>query len=140
MAEDAIRVITDERLGSGDVLQNVYAKLVWAVLQQVESCERFANESTVVSTRLQALLRLCRQVHGAQLHYEGRPILEHVEAMTCGVVLLLDASLDTDQVADEIARRYMWSKALPSSGDRPKQDWSERAAMDKRIYLGPGAA
>ncbi|KIW78404.1 hypothetical protein Z517_08240 [Fonsecaea pedrosoi CBS 271.37] len=139
MAEDALRVINDKRLGGGDVLQNVYAKWVRDVLRQVESSGAFRPEAAVVNTRLEALIQLCREVHGSQLQYEGRVILEHIEAITCAVVLLFDASLDKDEVADEIAKRWTWSIALPSSGVRPKQDWRARVALDKRIFLGSDA-
>lgn len=135
MAEDVVRVLTDKRLGSGDVLQNVFAPWVRNILAHCSST--FKDELRIIAERLDALLFLVKGTQKEQLLYLGRELLGHIDAIVCGSVLVYDASVNPRFVAQEIATRYVQSKALP----RQKQagltdDWVRAAQVDKIIFLG----
>ena len=139
MADDVGRVIKDKRMASGRIIEDVFA--VW-VRQTLSLCQsRFATECAVVEDRLSSLVDLVQHAKqdSAQLEYHGRDLLDHLEAITCGAVLLFNASIDGDDVASIVASRYVWTKALPSWAlRRPKTTRAEESAKDRTVFLGPG--
>ncbi|KIW28742.1 uncharacterized protein PV07_08380, partial [Cladophialophora immunda] len=137
MAEDTIRVIKDKRLGGGNVLENVLQKWAETVLKACEDGGRFHDECAIVRERLAVLVKLTEEMEVARLHWEGRNILEHIEAVVCSCLLMYDASVDGDKIVTEIAKRWVWSKALVAHGHTHYgQDWRGQVALDKRIFLG----
>jgi alkylation response protein AidB-like acyl-CoA dehydrogenase len=134
MAEDVVRVLTDKRLGNGDILNNVFAQWVRSVLSKCSTA--FDTEVSAVEERLQVLLDL---VHGAQkeeLLYRGREILEHLEFIVSSAVLMYDALVNPDTIARTVAVRYIRSKSPLAHAARARGDWEGTIAMDKSIFLG----
>lgn len=138
MAEDTARVLKDKRIGSGNVLENVFAKWVRGALGRCQSKGKFTAECRLVNEKLEGLISAVRQMDVHHLHWEGRMVLRDLEAITCAVLLMYDACIDDDEVACEIARRWIASRVAPDSGSaQPRQDWKSQVAMAKRIFLGP---
>ncbi|KAJ4379017.1 hypothetical protein N0V86_005894 [Didymella sp. IMI 355093] len=134
MAEDVVRVLTDERLGSGDIVGNVLAPWVLRVLAGCDSV--LQNEVAVVSSRLEALQTLIYGKSKHELLYRGREILDHLEAVVSATVLLYDATASASFVAQEIARRWVHAKSSASSDPDGLLAWKDAVRIDKSIFLG----
>ncbi|KAH6642472.1 hypothetical protein C7974DRAFT_303634 [Boeremia exigua] len=134
MAEDVVRVLTDARLGGGDVLRNVFAPWVRGVLDGCDAV--FDGEIVLVRDRVQALLGLVEGKTKDELLYRGREILDHLEAVVAGAVLLYDATASPGFVAQEIARRWVRSKGLKETEPDGVVSWKESVRIDKSIFLG----
>jgi alkylation response protein AidB-like acyl-CoA dehydrogenase len=134
MAEDAVRVLTDKRLGNGDILNNIFNPWVRNVLSRCAPI--FQNEVLIVEERLEALNDLVHNALREELLYRGREILQHLEVIVSSAVLMYDVQANPDAVAQEIAIRWIRLKALsPQKQTRPR-DWKDSLSMDKRIFLG----
>ncbi|KAI4861111.1 hypothetical protein F4820DRAFT_461197 [Hypoxylon rubiginosum] len=135
MAEDVGRVIKDKRIAGGNVIEAIFGSWVTAALQNCRGL--FKEECEVVEERLQALIAIAESSSAEKLEYHGRDLLTHIEAISCAVLLLHDASTDGDEVASHIASRYVWSHAVPHSRYQRKQiSWQDNASIDRRIFLG----
>ena len=133
MAEDVVRVLTDKRLGNGNILENVFAPWARSVFKSYSS--EFHAEIKILEERLQALLNLVRRSKKEELLYRGREILDHIDAIASGAVVVYDACANPDAVAIAVAKRYIRSRALSGpAGDT--QNWQDNVAMDKNIFLG----
>ncbi|UPX18162.1 uncharacterized protein EKO05_0008472 [Ascochyta rabiei] len=134
MVEDVVRVLTDTRLGGGSVLHNVFAP--WA-LRVLNTCsDVFQQEKTILKDTLQSLSRL---VHGKtkdEMLYHGRELLELLESVVSGTVLLYDASVNPDFVAQEIAMRWVRVRVAVAGRVESAQPWRDRVRVDKSIFLG----
>jgi alkylation response protein AidB-like acyl-CoA dehydrogenase len=134
MAEDVVRVLLDKRLGDGDILANVFAPWVRNVLR---SCSRvFEAEVSIIEQHLQIL---CDFVHGTQkeeLLYRGRGILDHIDLIVSGAVLMYDATVSPEGMVTEVATRWVQSKAVDLSATVVRRDWKEAVEADKAIFLG----
>lgn len=133
MAEDVVRVISDKRVAGGDILEFVFATWVHGILDLCKS--QFSAESGLVRKRLEVLISLTRGCGKEELLFRGRDILGHLEAIACACILMFDACTDGDEVAVEITRRWIRSKALVESEQQIQWNWEEEAAMDKKIFL-----
>ena len=137
MAEDVVRVLTDPRLGRGDVIGNVFAPWVKSVLATVDPL--FKREVGSVSARLARLEGLVRGSKGKEeLLYRGREILDALEGIVCAAVLLYDGSVRPGFVAQEVARRYV--RSLGEEGSSQDEDgvvaWRDKVRIDKSVFLG----
>jgi alkylation response protein AidB-like acyl-CoA dehydrogenase len=65
-----------------------------------------------------------------QMRWEGRSHLKTLEWVVCGCLLLLDASRDHNDVAQEITRRWIFGSAARS------ESWQEDSSWEKRIVFG----
>lgn len=130
MAEDVVRVLLDKRLGDGDVLSNVFFPWVRSVLHS--SSLVFTSEIAVVEGRLHALSDIVLGAQKEELLYRGRDLLDHIEVIVSGSVLMFDASVNQDPIAQEIARRWVQSRT-PAS---PFTNWITTSKLDKEIFLG----
>ncbi|KAJ4985822.1 acyl-CoA dehydrogenase [Stagonosporopsis vannaccii] len=134
MAEDVVRVLTDKRLGDGDILRNVFVPWVSRVL---EACDNvFQKEIVLVSARLDALLKLTDGTKKEELLYRGRELLDHLEAIVSAAVLLYDATANPSFVAQEVARRWVRSKGLSASEPDGLVSWKDAVRIEKSIFLG----
>lgn len=134
MAEDVVRVLIDKRLGGGDILGNVFTP--W-LLRVLEGCtDGSQKEVSVLKERLYALERLVKGKAKDELLYRGREILDHLEAIVSGAVLLHDATVDPTFIAQEVARRWVRSKDMRSSEPDDLLFWRDAARVDKSIFLG----
>ncbi|KAI1765079.1 hypothetical protein GGR53DRAFT_491472 [Hypoxylon sp. FL1150] len=135
MAEDVGRVIKDKRIAGGEIIENVFGSWVRAVLEHCHGI--FKEECEIVEERLEALIVITRGASAEELEYRGRDLLSHVEAISCAVLLLYDASTDGEEVASHVASRYVWSHAVPHSRHRRKQsNCGNDATIDRMIFLG----
>jgi len=85
------------------------------------------------------LERLRKQVQSSTketLLYRGREILDHIEAIVCGCLLMYDATVAPDDVAASIASRWVSSKALGGQVTRFSDPYEKLVLMDRRIFLG----
>jgi alkylation response protein AidB-like acyl-CoA dehydrogenase len=134
MAEDVVRVLTDQRLAQGKILENVFVPWVNRIL---EGCENsFSREIAVVKTRLQALLNLVQGLKKEELLYRGRDILNHIEACVSAAILMYDATANPSYIAQEVAVRWVREVSLESKATPDTQAWRERVKIDKAIFLG----
>ncbi|KAI8943859.1 hypothetical protein NX059_001831 [Plenodomus lindquistii] len=137
MAEDVVRVLTDKRIGNGNVLVNVFAPWVRTVLTKCSTV--FSEETMILEKRLAALLGLVQDAGKEQLLYLGRDILNHLEAIVSGAVVMYDAWVNPDPIARMIATRWIHAKALSPCTLQASRDWKDTVRMDKMIFLGPAA-
>jgi|SRR5690242_2114710 len=134
MAEDVVRVLTDKRLGGGDILGSVFGPWVTRVL---EGCDNvFQQEIVLVRERLNVLLKLASGTSKEELLYRGRETLHHLEAVVSGTVLLYDATVNPSFIAQEVARRWVRSKALKELESEGLVSWKDAVRIDKSIFLG----
>lgn len=134
MAEDVVRVLLDKRLGGGDVLGIVFVPWVGRVLETVDTV--LSKEAVVVRERLAALQKLIKSKGKEELLYRGREILDHLEAVVSGTVLLYDATANPTFIAQEIARRWVRSTALKRMEVDSLLSWKDAVRIDKCIFLG----
>ncbi|OAL55254.1 hypothetical protein IQ07DRAFT_582764 [Pyrenochaeta sp. DS3sAY3a] len=134
MAEDVVRVLTDKRLGNGNILTNVFVPWVRSVLTGCST--NFDVEVMLLDEHLQALLDLVDGAQKEELLYRGREILDHIEAIVSGAVVLYDAWVRPDPVARIIAIRWVHSKALVPEKVHAGGNWKDVVQVDKSIFLG----
>ncbi|KAF2688426.1 hypothetical protein K458DRAFT_384611 [Lentithecium fluviatile CBS 122367] len=134
LAEDIVRVITDKRLGNGDILHNVFAGWVRGVLLSCSTA--FDSEKKLVEERLQALLKLAEGATKEELLYRGRDFLEHFEVIVCTSLLMYDATANPSPVAEEAARRWASSKFQGPQLSPSIRTREDAVRVDRRIFLG----
>ncbi|KAG9694969.1 hypothetical protein KCU95_g5244, partial [Aureobasidium melanogenum] len=136
MAEDVVRVLTDKRIGGGKIIPTVYAPWVHRILTACKP--RFSDEIELVLVRLTALENMVKVVDKEHLLFQGRELLQHLEWVTCAVLLMFDACTDGDEIATEIARRWARSHPMSPTAYQPRSgsNWAEASRMDKKIFLG----
>jgi alkylation response protein AidB-like acyl-CoA dehydrogenase len=134
MADDVVRVLVDKRLGNGNVLENVFAPWVNSSLR---TCSNdFQDAVLEVEARLERLREQVQSSTREILLYRGREILDHIEAIVCGCLLMYDATVAPDDVAASIASRWVSSKALGGQVTRFSDPYEKLVLMDRRIFLG----
>jgi hypothetical protein len=138
MADDVGRILRDKRIANGRTVEDVFAPWVRSILELCRGT--FAKECAAVEKRLDTLLRLISRVKPspAQLEYSGRWLLEHLEVLAAGSLLLHDANSDREEVASNVAIRYISMKV--AGEDRLQQDDADleaEAIIDQKIFLGP---
>jgi alkylation response protein AidB-like acyl-CoA dehydrogenase len=134
MAEDVVRVLLDKRIGNGNVLGTVFMPWVRNVLQNCAAV--FKPEAGVIEQRLLELYKLVQGGQREELLYCGREMLEHIEAVVSGAVLMLDATVNPGEVAQELARRWVRSKAWTPELGLSRRAWQETARLDRSIFFG----
>jgi hypothetical protein len=134
MAEDVVRVLTDQRLGDGNVLENVFVPWINEIMA---SCmDEFSTEVSAVKRQLQALVDLVQGVQKDELLYRGRDILELVQGCVSATILMHDAVANPSYVAQEVAIRWVQLISQGSTTTRDTQGWKEKVRIDKSIFLG----
>lgn len=132
MAEDVVRVLTDKRLGNGDVIKKVFVPWVRNIASK--SSAVFKTELAAIEERVQVLLNLIQGSSKEQLLYHGRELLNLIEVIVSGSVLILDASTHSTSVAEEIARRYIQSRSGMTMPDIVQ--YQEKTDLNRKIFLG----
>lgn len=138
MAEDVLRVVKNPK-AKGDVIDAVFGEWVRGVLAVVE--KRFVDECQILKNRYGALKEMVQTLELQVLQRRGRDVLEHIEAVACACLLMYDATVDGDEVATEVARRWIRMNALPADKMESEAvvDAHDGIDMDRRIFLGPRA-
>jgi alkylation response protein AidB-like acyl-CoA dehydrogenase len=67
-----------------------------------------------------------------ELKWKGRDVMEELDKIVCGCLLVLDAETDGDELARERAKRWV---DRPFKDDKVR-DWKAHAAWDKKIVFG----
>ena len=149
MAEDVLRVVKNPKAKGANILDETLGKWMRAVLDAIEkkSLGRFTEELSMVRNRYAVLERTIRISDLNALQRKGRGVLEHIEAIACACLLMFDAVVDKDDVAFEVARRWMRLSALPADLAKAQDKEEERPGnpakeieRDRRIFLGAAAA
>jgi alkylation response protein AidB-like acyl-CoA dehydrogenase len=138
MAEDVVRVLVDKRLGNGDVLLNVFVPWVKSVLKLCSAA--FGAQVNTIEKRLQVLIELVRGAEKEELLYRGRELLDHIEVIASSLGLMYDATVNPEPVVEEMAMRWVQSKALGHDEATAQRTWNETLKLDKSIFLGEEAA
>jgi alkylation response protein AidB-like acyl-CoA dehydrogenase len=136
MAEDVARVLTDKRLGAGDVLVNVFAPWVRSVLRCCLS--GFNLQVEVVEKRLQTLLNLAHGAKKEEILYRGRDLLNHIEFIVSSLALLYDATVSLEPIAEAIAIRWIQSRAHDIDTAKTRFTRANAIKQDRSIFLGDG--
>ena len=132
MAEDVVRVLTDKRLGGGNILK-VFMDWVENVL---EACRgTFASEVRILKERLSALQTLIGDGSKEELLYRGREILDHIEVAVSGAVMMYETATYADDVTAAIARRFILSRTSTIRAERVPLSRG-LVDMDRAIFLG----
>jgi alkylation response protein AidB-like acyl-CoA dehydrogenase len=138
MADDVGRILKDNRIARGRIVEDVFAPWVTNVLELCRA--NFPKECVAIGKRLDALLRLVSRVKSSPMHleYSGRWLLEHLEVLAAGSLLLFDATSGREEVASNVAVRYVSMKI--AGEDRLQQEGADleaEAIIDRKIFLGP---
>ncbi|RMZ88909.1 hypothetical protein DV736_g3873, partial [Chaetothyriales sp. CBS 134916] len=108
MAEDVLRALRVKRKGTAE-LEGLFGKWLYHVLGRIKDNSKglFARETRNIEERYLSLKRLLQGKSEQELLWQGRAILELLEAIVSGVLVMADACVDRDEVAVEIAKRSM---------------------------------
>jgi alkylation response protein AidB-like acyl-CoA dehydrogenase len=134
MAEDVVRVLLDKRLGNGDVMKNIFNPWARNILTSCSAV--FKAEVQIVEQRLQALKDLVSGAQKEELLYRGRELLDHIEVIVSSAAMLHDATVNSNTIAQEIATRWVQSKALAPGAAVSRLNLSEAVKADRSIFLG----
>jgi alkylation response protein AidB-like acyl-CoA dehydrogenase len=123
-----------------DTILGTWTRNVLSHVAKQAPARTFKSEIEVVETRYRALNELIRDTGDAEeLHWRGREVLDGVEAVTSACLLLFDASVDHDEAAVAVARRWVKSfVALPRDRLYKERDfdWKTEVRLDRLIFLG----
>ncbi|KAF2640463.1 hypothetical protein P280DRAFT_489978 [Massarina eburnea CBS 473.64] len=125
MAEDIIRVLTDKRLGGGKLLED-----------RSDCSSTLADESKLVQEKLEELLSIAEGASKDELLYQGRDIMELLEAIVCGCLLMFDASTNQSEVAVKVAKRWVQFKVSSEKRGVESGQWKMVSPLEKDIFLG----
>lgn len=135
MAEDVVRVLLDKRLGDGKVVEKVFVPWIHSILGKVLNA--YSIEVAIIEDRLQTFLRLTQSIAKEELLYRGRELLDLIEVAVCGSLLLFDATVNPDVVADAVAKRWLQARCLNTQQQtQSKEDWAKSVIIDRQIFLG----
>ncbi|KMU79468.1 Y45F3A.3b [Coccidioides immitis RMSCC 3703] len=126
MADDVVRVVKGRE---GPQCLAVLGAWVSNALN-VSNSKGFHNEGRQLQRVWEQWLTGVNNKDKEQLKWEGRNYLRDLEHVVCGCLLILDASRDQDDIAREIARRWILGD------DASQGSWKAQAAWDKRIVFG----
>ncbi|PYH41110.1 putative acyl-CoA dehydrogenase [Aspergillus saccharolyticus JOP 1030-1] len=134
LAEDVVRVITDARLGQGDVIGRVLGP--WARRLLALGNHTLGEEGSIIAQHLDCLAVVAGGTK-EELLYRGRELLQYLEVVISGSLLRYDAVQDGNPIAQEVASRWIRRNSLVPKPTSPRiQGWSEESAMDRGIFLG----
>jgi alkylation response protein AidB-like acyl-CoA dehydrogenase len=137
MAEDVVRVITDKRLGQGNVLGTILTPWVERLLEMCS--ESFPKECQIIHKELQKLSRLVSRLPREGLLYHGRLILRYLETVVCACLLIFDGVVHGEETVKVAASRWIWMRCSAGNEDGQRTSWEDEAKMDKKIfYLDEG--
>ena len=148
LAEDVLRVVKSSKGGKRNILDAGLGRWVRSVLEEVQKRDpgRFATEADMMRNRYGILEKTVRTLDPISLQRKGRDVLDHIEAVVSACLLMFDAAVDGDEIATEVARRWVRMKALPGDLVRFEQEEEDREGnggrdlrrdveMDGRIFL-----
>ncbi|KAK2779851.1 hypothetical protein FQN53_001281 [Emmonsiellopsis sp. PD_33] len=128
MADDVVRVLTSRQGPDSLRALNEWVSRAAAIANQ----HSFQQEAQTLQRVWEQWVHSTKTKGAAQLRWEGRELLDGLEEVVCGFLLILDAATDNDAVAREVARRW----ALKNQAGHGS--WEVEASWDKRIAFGDG--
>jgi alkylation response protein AidB-like acyl-CoA dehydrogenase len=72
----------------------------------------------------------------AELLWKGREVLERIGAIVCTILLIADAAVDSDEVAEAVAVRYARAKLITKADEEEDAGFEKEMDMDRRIFIG----
>jgi len=132
MAADVVRVVKGRE---GKEVLRALGDWIEAALARWEGAYREFAEG--VTSRFEEFKRVVRELGAEELRWRGRGILETLGWLVCAVLLVEDASSDGDEIALEVARRWIWKGTGKGQNERA---WKEEAAWDRRVVFGDSEA
>lgn len=127
MADDVTRVVKGK---DGPKVLSVFD--LWVKdATSIGHSHPLCSEAAQLLAAWQAWLEEVQVKSKDELKWNGRPLMQDLDAIVCGVLLLLDAERDNDDVAIEIAKR--WVRKNERARD---SSWNKEAVWDRRIVFG----
>ena len=132
MADDVARVIKGPQ---GDKVLKVMREWVYSATKTGGKV-RLNSERGNLLDRWTAWENMIQSSSREELKWKGRDIMEELDKIVCGCLLVLDAESDGNDLSREKAKRWV---------DRPFKDdkvrnWEVHAAWDKKIVFGDAAS
>ena len=126
MADDLVRIIKGR--SGADTLEALDR---W-ISKAIAPCRQgsLAREAEHLHAAWRTWLQIVQTQDKETLIYQGRDSLETLEIVVAGCCLLLDVAWDKDEVATEIARRWIWGDKTHRYSRAESMEW------DKRIVFG----
>jgi hypothetical protein len=89
-----------------------------------------SHECQVLTTLLDELISRFNLKEKEELKWKGKDHLRDLNALVCGYLLVVDATQDGDEIAMEIARRWIAGSSQPGDVWKIEVDW------DRKIVFG----
>ncbi|KAF3483919.1 acyl-CoA dehydrogenase [Arthroderma uncinatum] len=126
MADDLMRVVKGRQ---GPDCLNALDKWISHALG-VARAHSFSAEAGVLQQLWAEFLSDVQSKSREELNWHGRKCLKVLERLVCGCLLILDASRDDNDLARELAKRWILKDAVS------QRSWTVEADWDSRIVYG----
>jgi hypothetical protein len=131
MVEDVVRVWKGK---TASTTQSALENMVQSMLKACDAV--FNGECSTIRTAWTNLVTVVSTAAEAEaLHVIGRELLQQLEAILAACLLLVDASGDLDEIAVEVAKRWVAMK-FPGAPVKNILNLAEKTSMDKKVFLG----
>ena len=125
MADDVIRVVKGR-----DGLEVLKSFDAWVKdTLDFQQNHLLGSEVRQLLSLWRTLSKELRDTDKEELKWNGRVIMQDLEVVVCAVLLIFDAVRDHDEVAVEIAKRWM-------KRNEKARAWEREASWDRRIVFG----
>lgn len=131
MADDVMRVVKGKDGPRVLSVFDVWVKDATAVGQG----HPLRSEATRLLAAWQTWLEEVQVKSKDELKWNGRPLMQDLDTIVCGILLLLDAERDGDDIAIEIAKRWVRKNERTNNSS-----WNQEAVWDRRIVFDEGWA
>ncbi|KPI39172.1 putative acyl-CoA dehydrogenase AidB [Cyphellophora attinorum] len=135
LAEDIVRALQIKTRGVAE-FEKVYGQWLQKVVASIAAKARhlFNREIRAVQAVYLSFKRSLQDKSEEQILWQGRSMLAYFEAITTAIVLMADACVDLEEVAIEVARR--WVRMKVSAGRGEVEHWAKEVDLDRKIFLG----
>jgi alkylation response protein AidB-like acyl-CoA dehydrogenase len=128
MADDLIRVLKGRLANQAmNVLED------WLTTSMTAGNAKLHPEKETLTKLWLSFKQKVQMTDVEQLQWRGREVLNELDLIVCGCIMIFNASVDQDEVQIELARRWIGKGNPPVSSS---DEWTKDAAMDKKIFLG----
>ncbi|KAI9879707.1 MAG: hypothetical protein M1823_006808, partial [Watsoniomyces obsoletus] len=136
LAEDLLRALKVGKKEAKQEFEEVFGKWVMRVVSRLETLgTQFEEMVGDVKARYEKLRILVGSRSEDELLWQGRVVVGHFEAIVCAMLLMSDAAVDADNIAYNVAERWVRTKVKLGVTDE-NIDWRKEVEMDRRIFLG----
>ena len=131
MADDVVRVLKGR---DGQPLLQAVGAWVNTITSRHQQSRQLQSVAQQLTELWQTWLQEVEGTGKEELKWDGRKVLQDLDLVVCGVLLLFDAARDEDEVAVEVARRWVRRNEKAKGAS-----WQNEAALDRRIVFGEQA-